>query len=139
REDPRFKTPALREQNVNDRLALTQEVLKGRTSKAWLERLEAEQVPCAPVLTRSEVITDPHVLAADILLQSQHPVAGHLRQTRAAARFSETATRLRRGAPRLGEHTGEVLRELGLSAAEIDALRSRGIIGAENADCGGSG
>ena len=132
-EDPRFKTPALRDQNINDRLAMTQEVLKTRSSEAWLRRLEAEQVPCAPVLTRSQAIAHPQVLASGILLQSEHPFAGTLRQARAAARFSETPTSLRRGAPRLGEHTEEVLRELGLAADEIDCLRRRGIIGGDSA------
>ena len=132
-EDPRFKTPALRDQNINDRLAMTQEVLKTRGSEAWLRRLEAEQVPCAPVLTRSQAIAHPQVLASGILLQSDHPFAGTLRQARAAARFSETPTSLRRGAPRLGEHTEEVLRELGLATSEIDRLRRRGVIGADPA------
>jgi crotonobetainyl-CoA:carnitine CoA-transferase CaiB-like acyl-CoA transferase len=133
REDPRFKTPALRDQNINDRLAMTQEVLKTRGSEAWLRRLEAEQVPCAPVLTRSQAIAHPQVQASGILVQSEHPLAGTLRQARAAARFSETPTRLHRGAPRLGEHTEEVLRELGLAASEIDRLRRRGVIGADPA------
>jgi crotonobetainyl-CoA:carnitine CoA-transferase CaiB-like acyl-CoA transferase len=130
-EDPRFKTPALRDQNINDRLAMTQEVLKTRSSEAWLRRLEAEQVPCAPVLTRSQAIAHPQILASGILLQSEHPFAGTLRQARAAARFSETPTSLRRGAPRLGEHTEEVLREVGLADDEIDRLRRQGIIGAD--------
>ena len=132
-EDPRFKTPALRDQNINARLAMTQEVLKTRSSEAWLRRLEAEQVPCAPVLTRSQAIAHPQVLASGILVESEHPVAGTLRQARAAARFSETPTSLRRGAPRLGEHTEELLRELGLAADEIDSLRRRGIIGGDSA------
>ena len=131
--DERFKTPALRDQHINERLTMTQAVLRTRTTQAWLERLQAEQVPCAPVLTRSQAITHPQLLATGVLLQSEHPIAGSLRQTRAAARFSETPTSLRRGAPRLGEHTSEVLRELGLSAAEIDGLRRRGTIGNEQA------
>jgi crotonobetainyl-CoA:carnitine CoA-transferase CaiB-like acyl-CoA transferase len=130
-EDPRFKTPALRDANIDERLTMIQEVLKTGTSEAWLQRLEAEQVPCAPVLTRRQAIAHPQVLASDILLESAHPVAGPLRQARAAARFSATPTSLRRGAPRLGEHTAEVLRELGLSAIEIDRLRERAIIGVE--------
>jgi crotonobetainyl-CoA:carnitine CoA-transferase CaiB-like acyl-CoA transferase len=130
-EDPRFKTPALRDANIDARLTMIQEVLKTGTTEAWLKRLEAEQVPCAPVLTRSQAIAHPQVLASDILLESAHPIAGPLRQARAAARFSATPTSLRRGAPKLGEHTVEVLRELGLSAVEIDGLRERAVIGAE--------
>jgi crotonobetainyl-CoA:carnitine CoA-transferase CaiB-like acyl-CoA transferase len=89
-EDPRFKTPALRDQNINARLAMIQEVLRTRTTAEWMARLEAADVPCAPALTRSEVIEHPQVLASEILLESDHPVAGRLRQTRAAARYSAT-------------------------------------------------
>jgi crotonobetainyl-CoA:carnitine CoA-transferase CaiB-like acyl-CoA transferase len=129
-EDERFKTPALRDQNIDARLEMTQEVLKTRTTAEWLERMEAEGVPCAPVLTREQIIAHPQIAAAGILLESDHPVAGRIRQTRTAARF-EAPTIVRYGAPRLGEHTGEVLSELGLAQQEIDALRSEGVIGGE--------
>jgi len=128
REDPRFTTPALRDSNIDVRLQLTQDVLKTRTTEEWLGRLESEGVPCAPVLTRNQVIAHPQVLASGILLESDHPSAGRLRQTRTAARF-ETPMVVRYGAPRLGEHTGEVLAELGLSPADIAALHRERVIG----------
>lgn len=130
-DDPRFKTPSLRDQNIDARLQLTQDVLKTRTTEEWLQRLEAEEVPCAPVLTRDQVINHPQVLASNILMETDHPVVGRLRQTRPAARFAKTAPEYRRGAPLLGEHTSEVLTELGLSRVEIDALQARNIIGGE--------
>ncbi len=130
-DDPRFKTPELRDQNINDRLQLTQDALKGGTTEEWLERLEAEGVPCAPVLTREQVINHPQVRASNLLLESDHPVAGRLRQTRAAARFTRTPPELRRGAPLHGEHTAEVLGELGLTRQEIDKLRAGKVIGGE--------
>jgi crotonobetainyl-CoA:carnitine CoA-transferase CaiB-like acyl-CoA transferase len=130
-DDPRFKTPELRDRNINDRLQLTQEALKSGTTEDWLEKLEAEGVPCAPVLTREQVINHPQVHASNLLLESDHPVAGRLRQTRAAARFSVTPTELRSGAPLLGQHTDEVLTGLGLSRRELEALRAKGVIGAE--------
>lgn len=130
-DDPRFKTPALRDQNIDDRLQMTQDVLKSRTTEEWLARLEAEGVPCAPVLTRDEVIRHPQVLASNILMETAHPVVGRLRQTRPAARFAKTPPEYRRGAPLLGEHTAEVLGELGLSRQDIDALHKRGVIGGE--------
>ena len=130
-DDPRFKTPELRDRNINDRLQLTQEALKAGTTEVWLEKLEAEGVPCAPVLTREQVINHPQVRASNLLLDSEHPVAGPLRQTRAAARFSVTPTQLRSGAPLLGQHTDEVLASLGLSRRDLDALRAKGVIGAE--------
>ena len=131
-DDPRFTTPALRDQNIDLRLELTQDVLKTRTTEDWLQRLEAAGVPCAPVLTRQQVIAHPQIAASGILLESDHPTAGRLRQTRTAARF-EAPTRVRRGAPRLGEHNRDILCELGFASAAIDALKQAGVIGGEEA------
>jgi len=131
-EDRRFSTPALRDQNIDQRLAMTQDVLKTRSTEAWLQRLEAAGVPCAPVLTRDEVIQHPQIVASGILLESEHPTAGRLRQTRTAARF-EAPTIIRRGAPRLGEHSHEILAELGLAEETIEALRRQRVIGGEEA------
>lgn len=131
--DPRFRTPALREQNIDVRLQMTQDVIRTRTTEEWLQRLELEGVPCAPVLTRDQVIKHPQVLASKILVETDHPIAGRLRQTRAAARFASEMA-VRRGAPRLGEHNREVLTELGLSDDEITGLRQQSVIGDECAD-----
>jgi crotonobetainyl-CoA:carnitine CoA-transferase CaiB-like acyl-CoA transferase len=130
-DDERFKTPALRDLNIDARLQLIQDVLKLRTTEEWLERLEAEGVPCAPVLTRDQVLAHPQVLASGILMESEHAIVGRIRQTRAAARFTATPTTVRRGAPIHGEHTSEVLAELGLTERDIEALRGQGIVGGD--------
>ncbi len=124
-DDPRFRTPASRQKNINDRLSMTQDVLRTRSAAEWLERLTREGVPCAPVLTRSAMIRDPQVVANDIIVETEHPEAGRLRQARSAARFSVTPATIRHGGPELGEHTAEVLGELGYSAAEIAALHPK--------------
>jgi len=131
-EDERFRTPASRQENVEARLQLTQDVLIGRPSAEWLERLTKADVPCAPVLTRNEVIRHPHVEAMGILAEVEHPKAGRLRQARNAARFSKTPADMRRPAPALSEHTHEILAELGYSAGEIAGLRAEGALARGN-------
>ena len=128
-EDPRFGTPALRQEHIDERLALTQEVLLERGSDEWLERLDAAGVPCAPVLTRGELAAHPQVRANAVVVETEHPEAGPLRQARPAARFSGTPLEHRRGAPRLGADTDAVLAEAGHSAEEIGALRAAGVVG----------
>ena len=125
-DDPRFKTPALRAQNVDARLELTQQALQERPTAELLEIIGAAGVPCGPVLTRNQVIRHPQLAAMESLVEYDHPGAGRLRQLRSAARFSGTPTEVRRGAPGLGEHTGEVLAEAGYSAGEIAAMRNSG-------------
>jgi crotonobetainyl-CoA:carnitine CoA-transferase CaiB-like acyl-CoA transferase len=128
-DDPRFKTPALRAENVDARLQMTQDVLIGGKSAEWLDKMTKADVPCAPVLTRNEVIRHPHVAALEIVEQYDHPQAGRLRQARAAARFSATPPAIRSGAPALGAHTDEVLGEIGYSAEQIAGLRAEGAAG----------
>ena len=132
-EDPRFAAPELRDRNVNERLALIQEELKTRTTQESLELLEREDVPCAPALTRHEAIQHPQVLASEILIEHEHPVAGRVRQTRTPARFEGTPPGAPRAAPRLGENNAEILAELGYSESEVARLRENGALGRENA------
>jgi len=127
-EDERFKTPALRDENIDDRLGLTQEAIRTRTTAEWMERLEAEDVPCAPVLTRDELVAHPQVAAIGTLVEYDHPAAGRLRQARPAARFEGTPSAVRRGAPQLGEHTDALLGEAGFSAEAIGGLRADGVV-----------
>jgi crotonobetainyl-CoA:carnitine CoA-transferase CaiB-like acyl-CoA transferase len=124
-DDPRFKTPALRQRNIDDRLLMTQEVLLTRPAAFWLDRLTTEGVPCAPVLTRSQMIQHPQVRATGIVVETDHKDAGRIRGARPAARFSATPASIRRGGPALGEHSEPLLTELGYSHAEISALLRR--------------
>ncbi len=127
--DARFGTPGGRVHSADLRVGMTAEVLQGRSSAEWLARLVAEQVPCAPVHRRGEVLTDPQVVANKLIVESVHPHAGPMRQARPAARFEGTPTDLlRQPAPLLGEQTDEILADLGLSAATLAELRAAGTI-----------
>jgi crotonobetainyl-CoA:carnitine CoA-transferase CaiB-like acyl-CoA transferase len=127
-QDERFKTPAGRIRYADARLELTAEVLKARTSAEWLSRLDAHEVPCAPILSRRDLLDDPQVAANQMIVQSTHPIAGAMRQPRPAARFDRTPIELRSFAPALGQHTGEVLREAGFDENEIRDLLQDGAI-----------
>lgn len=125
-EDPRFATPAARQDNINARLELTQDKLAGRSAEHWLEHLTQHGVPCAPVLTRTELLDHEQIAANGILLETDHPQAGRLRQARPAARFSRMPARSHRGAPALGADTAAVLAEHGYDDAAIQALMAAG-------------
>lgn len=126
--DARFATPAARQDNLDERLALTQEVLRTRSTAAWMARLEAERVPCAPVLTRNEMIRHPQISENAIIMEFEHSEAGRIRQAMPAAKFSRTPTALRMAAPALGAHTAEVLAEAGYAAGEIAELVEDGAV-----------
>ena len=128
-EDDRFKTAAGRDRYANDRLELTQAALLEKNAFEWLEILDAAGVPCAPVLKRHEMIHHPQVEASGIVVETEHPHAGRLRQARNAARFEATPAEIRHGAPHHGEHTRAIMSELGFSTAEIDGLIADGVIG----------
>lgn len=110
-EDERFSNAALREINKDARLQEIQKAIKPYTTAYIIETLENAGVPCAPVLTRTEMRNHPQVQANKIIIETDHIHAGRLRQARSAATFSKTPTEVRLGAPALGEHTDEILND----------------------------
>ena len=129
-DDERFKTPAGRDRHANERLEMTQEALLGKTAEEWLEVLEAAGVPCAPVLTRAEMVHHTQVEASGVVVETDHPHAGRLRQARNAARFAVTVPEMRYGAPHLGEHTMDILAELGYEEDRRETLLANGVVSA---------
>ncbi|HEY4065929.1 MAG TPA: CaiB/BaiF CoA-transferase family protein [Burkholderiaceae bacterium] len=98
-------------------------LLKARTRADWLAALEAAKVPSGPINDLAEVFADPHVAAREMTVRLPHPRAGDVTLVASPMKFSATPVQYRRAPPLLGEHTDEVLRELGLQADEIAALR----------------
>jgi len=119
------------EDRVRNRRRLAEEIeaITATQPRAhWMQVLEDAGVPCGPILDYAEVFADPHVRARGMVQEMEHPEAGHVRVVGPAVKLSETPARLRRPSPRLGEHTAEVLREIGYSDAEIQALAASGAV-----------
>jgi crotonobetainyl-CoA:carnitine CoA-transferase CaiB-like acyl-CoA transferase len=126
--DPLFATGTARVENWDERLELMSEILRTDSTAHWLERLDAEQVPCAPILDRHELLTDAQIAANGLIEEIDHPQAGRIRHIRPAVRFDRTAARVRGFAPTLGQHTDEVLTEIGIDESELASLREKGTV-----------
>jgi len=114
-DDPRFAGNALRIEHRDVLDAEIEERLATRTAQEWFATLDAAEVPCAPVNTLDRVFADAHVRAVQMVQTVQHP-AGPLQQVRNPLRFERTPAGIDLAPPLLGQHTGEVLRGLGLGA-----------------------
>ena len=127
-EDARFATFADRFDHRETLLPLLRARFETRTTADWLDRLRG-RVPCAPVNDVRQALADPQVLARDMIVEVEHPEFGTLREVRSPVR-TEGEIRQPRRAPRLGEHTDSILRDvLGYGDGTIARLRSAGVIG----------
>ena len=115
--DPRFARNADRVANNTALVGLIQAKLTTKTSADWLAALEAAGIPAGPVLHYDEVLTDPQILARDMVVETDHSVTGKFRTLGVNVKLSDTPGSIRRPAPRLGEHTAEVRAELAKNAA----------------------
>jgi crotonobetainyl-CoA:carnitine CoA-transferase CaiB-like acyl-CoA transferase len=120
--DERFATPTARSLNATARINKMQVYMGRHTTAEWLERLDAADVPCAPILRRSEIIHNEQVVARDIITEFDQPGVGRVRQPKPAAQFAVNRSAIKGPAPRIGEHTREVLRELAYSDDDIDRM-----------------
>jgi crotonobetainyl-CoA:carnitine CoA-transferase CaiB-like acyl-CoA transferase len=127
--DPRFATNGKRVENRAELTRLLAEVFKKRSTREWLELLEAAGVPNGPINDIAQVFEEPQVKARGVRIELDHAAAGKLPMVASPMRFSGTPIQYRRGSPVLGEHTVEVLRGLlGKSEAEMARLRAAGVI-----------
>ncbi len=112
---------------INRRLG---EVLSGDTCANWLRRLRERRIPCAPVNSFEQALSDPQVLHRNMVVELSHPAGGRTRGPGNPVKLSRSGEETFTAAPTLGQHTDEVLRDtLGMEAAEIDRLRGDGVIG----------
>jgi crotonobetainyl-CoA:carnitine CoA-transferase CaiB-like acyl-CoA transferase len=127
-DDPRFRTNSDRVINRDVLIPILEEIFKTRTTDEWIEALTAAELPCGPINTLDRVFRHPQVLHRRMVEEIDHPTAGRIKLVGIPYKFSATPLAIRRHPPTLGEHTEEVLRELGYSEAEVAALRAEGAI-----------
>jgi crotonobetainyl-CoA:carnitine CoA-transferase CaiB-like acyl-CoA transferase len=128
--DPRFATQASRSQHFDAAYAFVADHIRTRTNAEWLEALTAADIPVMPLNALEDVIADRHLNATGFFSKVEHPSEGTLREMGVPSRWSESPPEIRRPAPRLGEHSAEILREAGYSEAEIDAMQASGVTSA---------
>jgi crotonobetainyl-CoA:carnitine CoA-transferase CaiB-like acyl-CoA transferase len=107
--DPRFTTNADRVANNMALIAIIEKELVKKPKAYWLAELEKKKIPCGPMLNYDEVFTDPHVLAREMYVPTEHAKAGTFYTVGVPLKFSETPGKVRRAAPVLGQHTAEVI------------------------------
>lgn len=110
--DPRFLTNADRVRNNDTLISLLQAEFLKKPASHWLEAMDAAGIPCGPVLGFGEVLRNEHVLARKMVVDTEHPTAGRIKTLGVVAKLSATPGSIRRAAPRMGEHTQDVLPEI---------------------------
>ncbi len=126
--DARFADGAARSENRDALNARIEAITQGRSSAEWVEILNEAGVPCGPIYNIDQVFADPQVQHLKMAQPVEHPVLGHQKVVGQAIELSRTPSEIRRATPELGEHTDEILGQLGLDQAEIDGLRASGAI-----------
>ncbi|MEJ5300122.1 MAG: CaiB/BaiF CoA-transferase family protein [Thermodesulforhabdaceae bacterium] len=127
-EDPRFATNPQRVIHRKELIPIIAEKMRERTSDEWLDELDKLKIPCGPINTLDRVFADPQVNARGMVVEVPHPKAGKVKLVASPMKLSLTPCTVERHPPLLGEHTEEVLQELGYSYEEIKALREKGVI-----------
>ena len=119
---PEFATHEARSRNYDRAYAMVAQELKQRTTAEWVEAFERADIPVQRMNSLDDIVADPHLAAIGYLRSVEHPSEGGIKVLAVPSEWSESVPEYRRHTPRLGEHTREVLREAGLSEAEIDRL-----------------
>jgi crotonobetainyl-CoA:carnitine CoA-transferase CaiB-like acyl-CoA transferase len=124
--DPRFSSQTARGEHIDAVYAYVAEVMRTRTTADWERMLDQADIPHQPMNSPADLLADPHLRATGFVAEEHHPTEGRLHTLAAPTSWSGTPLSTPAPAPRLGEHTVEVLREAGCSASEIDALLATG-------------
>jgi crotonobetainyl-CoA:carnitine CoA-transferase CaiB-like acyl-CoA transferase len=126
--DPRFMSYVLRKQNEADLLSIVEPIVSQRKAAELESILMEAGVPCSKMNNIKEVFEDPHMIDRGITVDVEHPVMGKMKTVRNPVLFSEESPSIRKHAPSLGEHSAEILEELGYKNEDITQLATLGIV-----------
>lgn len=126
--DPRFCNRLLREQYREELIHILDEIFTTKTWEEWEKCFEENGLIYGKVQTSTEVINDPQALANEFFVEIQHPIAGRLKLVATPVKFHLTPASIKSGAPEVGQHTEEILVELGYTWDEIVRLKEQGVI-----------
>ena len=126
RDDPRYATIAGRTERIGELYAFIARTLAEMTTAEAVQRLDEADIPVSPVHTPQTLLEDPHIAEVGLFEAVEHPTEGTIRPAGIASRWSASQPAVLRQAPRLGEHTREILAELGFDGAQIDELLADG-------------
>jgi crotonobetainyl-CoA:carnitine CoA-transferase CaiB-like acyl-CoA transferase len=127
--DPRYATNGKRVENRVELTRILDEIFARRSTRDWVEALEAAGVPNGPINSLEQVFAEPQAIARGLRMELPHPAAGTVSLVRSPMRFSATPVEHERPPPLLGQHTDEILRDLlGLKDGEVAKLRADGAV-----------
>jgi crotonobetainyl-CoA:carnitine CoA-transferase CaiB-like acyl-CoA transferase len=124
--DPRFADLGSRTRHIGELYGLLGEVVATRTTAEWVKLLRDADIPCAPLNSLEDVLSDEHLRVIGFFRQEEHPSEGRIMSMDVASKFAATPAEIRRHAPRLGEHTLEVLKEAGYDAGAVEGMLASG-------------
>jgi crotonobetainyl-CoA:carnitine CoA-transferase CaiB-like acyl-CoA transferase len=127
-DDPRFATNGARYENRYELADLIGAKLQARTSTEWEQILNDEGIPCGPIYRLDQALDHPQVLDREMVVERPHPELGTVRLLGLPVKLSSTPGDVWRIPPALGEHTDDVLREIGIDETELRRLRAEGVI-----------
>jgi crotonobetainyl-CoA:carnitine CoA-transferase CaiB-like acyl-CoA transferase len=125
-DDPRFLTHGDRLENIEALYGFLGEMAERHTVDEWLTFTESVSIPASPVIDLGDMHDDPQIMSSNLMPIGEHPTEGAYRMVNDPVRFEASPTAIRRHAPHLGQHTREILAEIGWSSDRVDALLAEG-------------
>jgi len=126
--DPRFKDMVVREQNSEKLIQIIDQVLANKDRDQWIRRFKENGCICGLVQTPAQVVTDPQALANDFFVEIDHPISGRLNIVNTPVKFCQNPAHTKSPAPQVGQHTEEILLELGYNWDDITKLKEQKVI-----------